>query len=238
MVLRKGAEGDKVSELQERLKLLGLYKGRVDGDFGRGTRTAVIAFQQSYLVDGIVDGVTGLAIESAVKAWSQKPKHLIIPVPRELREVEAQFGEIEYIDTGGGVKLVDGVPVWSAIEITNGWADKNIIKANLPVVGEQLMHVKMKPVFEAVMQNIKDRGLDKEIRMFGCWSPRHKMHNPARGLSMHSWGIACDVNWDTNGVGKVGDLDPSIVDSFERFGFQWGGRWGYRDDMHLEYTGN
>ena len=46
MTLRRGAKGDKVVELQERLKVLGLYTSRVDGDFGRGTRNAVIAFQQ------------------------------------------------------------------------------------------------------------------------------------------------------------------------------------------------
>lgn len=235
MTLRKGAKGSQVSELQEQLKLLGLYAGKVDGDFGRGTRGAVIRFQQSYLVDGLVDQVTSSSIERAVKAWSQKSKHLIIPVPNGLHELEAQFGKLEYYDTGGGASLVDGVPVWSSINITNGWARENIVKVNLPVVGDALVHKKMKPIFEAVFKNIKDRGLDDEVRMFGCWSTRHKMHNPDRDLSTHSWGISCDINWDTNGVGKVGDLDPSIVDAFERFGFQWGGRWSFRDDMHFQY---
>lgn len=237
MTLRKGTKGDRVVELQERLKVLGLYTSKVDGDFGRGTRNAVIAFQQGYLVDGIVDPVTISALDAAVKAWSNKEQHLLIPVPRGLHELEAQFGKIEFVDTGGGATLVDGVPVWSSIEITNGWVEENIVKVSLPVVGDALVHKKMKSIFEAVFKNIKDRGLDKEVRVFGCWAPRHKMHNPARSLSTHSWAISCDINWDTNGVGKVGDIDPGIVDAFERFGFQWGGRWSsVRDDMHFQYA--
>lgn len=234
-ILSKGTKGDKVKELQEQLKLLGLYKSTIDGDFGRGTRNAVIAFQQQHFVDGIADSITIATIARAVKASVDKSKHLLLPVPHGLAEVEAQFGKIECYDTGGGTTVIDGVPVYKAVEITNDWVEENIVKVNLPIVGNQLVHKKMAPVFGSVLTNIKDRGLDGEIRQFGCWSPRHKMHNPLRNLSTHSWAIACDINWDTNGVGIVGDLDRGIVDAFERHGFEWGGRWSNRDDMHFQY---
>ncbi len=44
--LKHGSEGDKVKELQRRLKELGYYKSTIDGDYGSGTVTAVKAFQK------------------------------------------------------------------------------------------------------------------------------------------------------------------------------------------------
>ena len=149
---------------------------------------------------------------------------LLLERPHGLEEIVRIFGEIEFDEAGGG-----------SVAIINDWERENIIRSNLPVIGYQLIHKKMEPVFRGVLQNVKDKGLDKEIVQFGVWSPRHKMHNPKRSLSTHSWAIACDINWATNPVGRVGDLNPGIVDSFERFGFEWGGRWRYRDDMHFQY---
>ena len=43
--LHNGSQGEKVWKLQERLRDLGYYTGTVDGQFGTGTREAVVAFQ-------------------------------------------------------------------------------------------------------------------------------------------------------------------------------------------------
>lgn len=225
MTMRKGSKGGEVATLQSHLRTLGYLKGRLDGDFGPKTKAAVVDFQTAYLVDGIVDEVTEKAITKALQAWTEAESVLVIPRPHGLIMIESMFGHIEYEEAGGGDIL-----------ITNKWADDNIGRHNLPVVGEHLIHNKMALVFEAVFKNIKERGLDGKIQQFGVWSPRHKMHDPKRSLSTHSWGIACDINWATNPIGKVGDMDPGIIDSFERYGFQWGGRWGYRDDMHFQYA--
>ena len=55
-VLRSGSEGDEVVRLQERLKELGYYTSTVDGQFGPGTKSAVILFQAQHglSADGIV----------------------------------------------------------------------------------------------------------------------------------------------------------------------------------------
>ena len=45
-LLYSGSRGDAVKALQTALKELGFYTGSVDGDFGSGTRSAVIAFQK------------------------------------------------------------------------------------------------------------------------------------------------------------------------------------------------
>ena len=63
-VLRQGARGDEVKEVQRRLKQWGYYSGSVDGVFGAGTRAAVIAFQKK---NGLTaDGVVGKATYKAL----------------------------------------------------------------------------------------------------------------------------------------------------------------------------
>ncbi len=63
-VLRQGAKGGEVKEVQRRLKLWGYYSGSVDGVFGAGTRSAVIAFQKK---NGLTaDGVVGKSTYKAL----------------------------------------------------------------------------------------------------------------------------------------------------------------------------
>ena len=55
--LHNGSKGEKVWKLQERLQQLGYYQGTLDGEFGPGTREAVVAFQQK---NGLAaDGLAG-----------------------------------------------------------------------------------------------------------------------------------------------------------------------------------
>ncbi|MBE7079899.1 MAG: spore cortex-lytic enzyme [Clostridiales bacterium] len=63
-VLRSGAKGGEVKEVQRRLKLWGYYSGSVDGVFGEGTKKAVIAFQKK---NGLTaDGVVGKSTYKAL----------------------------------------------------------------------------------------------------------------------------------------------------------------------------
>ena len=63
-VLRQGSKGGEVKEVQRRLKMWGYYNGSVDGVFGAGTRSAVIAFQKK---NGLTaDGVVGKATYKAL----------------------------------------------------------------------------------------------------------------------------------------------------------------------------
>lgn len=63
-VLRQGATGGEVKEVQRRLKLWGYYSGQVDGVFGAGTKRAVIAFQKK---NGLTaDGVVGKSTYKAL----------------------------------------------------------------------------------------------------------------------------------------------------------------------------
>ena len=63
-ILRQGATGNEVKEVQRRLKLWGYYSGSVDGVFGASTKKAVMAFQQK---NGLTaDGVVGASTYKAL----------------------------------------------------------------------------------------------------------------------------------------------------------------------------
>lgn len=97
-------------------------------------------------------------------------------------------------------------------------------------------HRRLVPVFSSVFAEIDRRGLRGEVRTFGgCYNVRSKRSGSK--LSTHAWGIAIDLNPETNGMGQRGDLSAEVVEVFESYGFAWGGRWAGsgRDPMHFQY---
>ncbi|MFL6693147.1 MAG: M15 family metallopeptidase, partial [Ramlibacter sp.] len=63
---------------------------------------------------------------------------------------------------------------------------------------------------------------------------RYIAYDPAKGLSLHTWGIAIDLNVPENQRGTVGRMNRQVVQIFKRWGFAWGGDWHYTDPMHFE----
>lgn len=65
-----GSKGRLVKEAQDLLKMSGHFLGEVDGDFGRLTRTATIAFQaeNGLFTDGVIGPVTWAALMTAKAA--------------------------------------------------------------------------------------------------------------------------------------------------------------------------
>ena len=72
-ILTVGAKGDAVTRLQQRLKDLGYLNGKVDGQYGGGTKRAVISFQRRNGLD--TDGVAGA--ETQAKLYAEEA----IPAP-------------------------------------------------------------------------------------------------------------------------------------------------------------
>jgi peptidoglycan hydrolase-like protein with peptidoglycan-binding domain len=70
--LSSGDNGSEVETLQKALAQLGLYDGKVDGDFGSGTEAAVVEFQKAHNLtpDGIVGEKTADAINQALASQS------------------------------------------------------------------------------------------------------------------------------------------------------------------------
>ena len=77
-VLKKGAKGEPVKKLQNRLKELGYFTGTVDGDFGSSTEKSVKEFQKKAGLTA--DGVAGQATQKRLYA-SDAPKAGSTPKP-------------------------------------------------------------------------------------------------------------------------------------------------------------
>ena len=82
-------------------------------------------------------------------------------------------------------------------------------------------------------KNLISTGCVKELKTWdGCFNIRKK-----RGLasmSLHSWGIAIDVNAAWNGLNKEPQLSKEFVNCFTTAGFEWGGLWERSDGMHFQ----
>jgi hypothetical protein len=82
-------------------------------------------------------------------------------------------------------------------------------------------------------KNLIDKGFVKELKTFdGCFNIRKK-----RGLvsmSLHSWGLAIDVNAAWNGLNVTPVLSAGFVKCFTDAGFDWGGTWQRKDGMHFQ----
>lgn len=82
-------------------------------------------------------------------------------------------------------------------------------------------------------KNIKDRKLTAQIRSWdGCFNIRNK--RGAASASIHSWGLAIDINAAWNGFGKVPTMSKELVKCFKDAGFDWGGDWAKPDGMHMQ----
>ena len=89
-LIKTGMKGELVKRLQQRLKDLGYYSGDVDGQFGPGTKTAVVWFQSQHGLDA--DGIAGPSTQDAlfsqeaqkaVATFSPKPTEEPSPVPTQ-----------------------------------------------------------------------------------------------------------------------------------------------------------
>ncbi|MEC0373500.1 spore cortex-lytic enzyme [Paenibacillus chibensis] len=70
-VLKYGSSGQDIYELQGRLKFLGFYSGKIDGQYGWTTLKSVKWFQSEFgmKVDGTVGAKTKLKLYNATKNW-------------------------------------------------------------------------------------------------------------------------------------------------------------------------
>jgi hypothetical protein len=87
----------------------------------------------------------------------------------------------------------------------------------------------------SAFRKLIDTGYVKEIKTWdGCFNIRKK-----RGLtsmSLHSWGIAVDINAFENGLGVQPKLSSGFVNCFTSSGFDWGGTWTRLDGMHFQLS--
>lgn len=94
-------------------------------------------------------------------------------------------------------------------------------------------NVDMQKPLEKAFRNLIATGHIKELRTWdGCFNIRQK--RGASTASLHSWGIAVDLNAAWNGFGKTPTLSAGFVKCFTDAGFNWGGEWSKPDGMHFQ----
>lgn len=92
----------------------------------------------------------------------------------------------------------------------------------------------MAPALNQAFGNIVDRGLQKLVNEYGgCFEIRKSRGRSE--LSVHSWGLAIDINPTENPLGSAGKMPVELVKCFTDAGFVWGGTFTRPDPMHFQY---
>jgi hypothetical protein len=92
----------------------------------------------------------------------------------------------------------------------------------------------VEPLSKAIKALIQTGNI-KELKTWdGCFNIRKK--RKLSSMSLHSWGIAIDVNAAWNGLGMEPKLSPGFVKCFTDNGFDWGGTWKRKDGMHFQLS--
>ena len=130
--------------------------------------------------------------------------------------------------------------------MSNGrlWIDPAFVRANIrtervPVLGAVRCHRLMFPQLRGALQEVVDKGLASAIhpgQYGGCFVPKGIEGSPG-AVSLHTWGIAIDLNVPENLRGTEGQIDRRVVAIFKKWGFAWGGDWSWTDPMHFEMAG-
>ncbi|MGA9040613.1 MAG: M15 family metallopeptidase [Terriglobales bacterium] len=157
-----------------------------------------------------------------------------ITAPNGLEQITATFGDIQkYV-------LLDGT-------LDPRWQTEFLALVELPIplvlsfdhsktITHFSCHTLLCGIFADVFAKIASDGLRGKISSFGgCFAFRPQRTGDK--LSTHCWGIAVDLNPESNQQGSVGDMDAGVVDVFRSSGFEWGGDWrgARKDGMHFQF---
>lgn len=156
-------------------------------------------------------------------------KKLVLYTEEEIRQI---FGDFKYQED-------ERKPGFIIIPIK--WIKENLTVIHLPVLNKEFMvHKKIASNLSNVFFEIRDRKLDKyidaadTIQNGGCFVARHQFFDRTKPLSRHSWAIAFDLNPSQNKPGTNGNINPEIIEIFNKYNFYWGGNFKYKDPMHFE----
>lgn len=99
--------------------------------------------------------------------------------------------------------------------------------------GKIFINKDFRPLLEKALNNVISRGYAKELITWdGVFMIRKKVSNSS--LSLHSWGIANDLNAFENGYNVKPKLSAGFVKCFTDVGLEWGGNWAKPDGMHFQ----
>jgi hypothetical protein len=168
-------------------------------------------------------------------------------MPGTLKPLIRPHGLIEIAKTFGDINKSIKQAKDGALTLDPAFERQHIVRIRLPYklklawdhnkhVSSIKCHLLLAERFQAIFDEILERGLNSKAYYFGgCFDFRQKRN--IAGLSTHAWGIAIDLNPETNRYGTSGDMAPEIVEIFQKYSFIWGGAWNgkTRDPMHFQY---
>lgn len=132
----------------------------------------------------------------------------------------------------------DGTP-------TSGWERKILVPIDLPTplplswdLSKRAhicrVHYKTAPFFKRAFALLEENGGLSHLTDYGGTYEWRRKRTSSQ-LSVHSWGIAIDLNTITNKLGEDGDMHPLVVQAFKDAGFCWGGDFsGTKDPQHFQ----
>src|SRR3990167_7450975 len=104
--------------------------------------------------------------------------------------------------------------------------------------GQQIaVHELLVPYLDNVQKEMKEKSIAYDFADVQTFNIRSKRGG---GQSLHSWGIAIDINPGRNPQGSFStDIPGEIIEIFKKYGFFWGGDWQGKDNdpMHFEWYG-
>ena len=122
------------------------------------------------------------------------------------------------------------------LNIDPAWYDAHIVTRTVPLLGAVTCNRVLFPALIAALRDVEAAGLGSEIHTYsGCYAPRTVARSVTAPPSYHAYGAAIDINAPENPFGWRPTMDIRIVRIFERWGFDWGGRFLIPDGMHFEY---
>ena len=154
--------------------------------------------------------------------------------PNGLPAIIATFGDVHAFVDDTGV-------------LTPQWQNEHLSTSALPFplalswnpnvkVSKITCHRLLVETFEQVFAEIVRQGLSDSVVTFGgCFNFRQEKASVK--LSTHAWGIAIDLNPESNAQGTPGNMDHGVVEIFDNAGFEWGGNWPEprTDAMHFQF---
>lgn len=136
--------------------------------------------------------------------------------------------------------------VGSSILVAGSWTSRNIawkVRYTDIKLGNNC-HRMVVDAIQGALTEIKNAGLSRFVdtansnRYGGCFVGRYnRLAGNFGAPSRHAWGMAFDINTDTNPQGGVPQMNCAVVRIFRKWGFAWGGNFWPADGMHFEYVG-
>jgi hypothetical protein len=184
---------------------------------------------------------TGILTPSAVRGKLKK----VLDPGVTMQTLALEFNDPVQTAILSGTSVSQAVGTFNYTPHANGtvtpdprWVRTYIRRETMPIIGPVTGNKGMLPQLRAALTEVqRTPGLASAIhpsQYGGCYVPRFIANDPSKGLSLHSWGMAVDLNVPENERGTVGQMNRQVVAIFKKWGFAWGGDWNYTDPMHFE----